>query len=357
MLIQQLSKSPLNRQHGAALLLIIMVLFTSASSFILASANYNNPRLQQRAEVRQELARAKEMLLYYAMSYPEISGSSDGPGRLPCPDVDNDGFPDASCSTDLDSFQGRLPLSLDPAGGTMLSFSDDFSDLDQQIWYAVDPNYHSSTLAALNFSNTGAFSVDGQSDYVAVLIAPGEEVSGQDRFTSTLDDSNYLEGGNQNGTTYVSSYDADPENFNDQVLGITRKELMTLSVNRVMMEIRDWLDIFHEAGNRYYRLITDAQDFSSNNCSSWFYDYVFPTHVYLGYYNNQCNWATEDASFDNAMSGALSWYSADSWDSVITYTGGVDTATVTFADCGITFTLNFNDSLGRSTISRSQPSC
>ncbi len=347
-----------NNQQGAALLLLIMVLFTTASSLIIASVNYNNPKIRQSIDVRDELAQAKEILLYYASVYPEISGSGNGPGRLPCPDGDNDGFPDSSCSTDLDTYQGRLPERLNPAGGTMLTFSDEFSDLDQQIWYAVDPDYHTSTVSDVNFTNAGAFTIDGQSDYVAVLIAPGAAVDAQDRQDSSLDDSNYLEGGNQNGSPYVSSYATDPENFNDQVLGITRTELMTYAVNRVIMEIRDRLDVYH-ASNRYYRLITDAEDFSSNNCSSWYYGKTYPVHVYLGYYNGICNWTDIDTSYNSALSGADAWYSGDSWNdpSVFTYTEGVNTATIVFTGCGITFTLNYNAGTGKSTISRSQPSC
>lgn len=346
-----------NQQNGAALLLIIIVLFVSASTMILASANYNNPRIKQKVQVRQELGIAKEMLLAYSMQYPEISASGDGPGRLPCPDVDNSGYADTSCSTGVDTFQGRLPLSLDPTDGTMLTFNDVYADSDQQFWYAVDPNYHWSTTANVNTNSaSGAFSIDGVSDYVAVLIAPGESLGDQDRTVSQLSDANYLEGGNEDGSDYVSTYATDANNFNDQVLGITRTELMTLATNRVIKEIKDELDAYYQTGH-YFR------DADTNSCSgpytygnSYPRDFTFTGYICFG--SCYCYWDTAAVMYNDAMSDAVGWYTGDAWDTVANYTNiANDEATITFDNCDITFTFEYNSGLGESVISRSQPSC
>lgn len=355
-----------SQQQGAALLLIILVLFTSISTMILAMANNQSPYLQQKFEIRDELNIAKEMLLAYAMQYPDISGTGNGPGRLPCPDIDNGEFPETSCSTSVDSFQGRLPQRLNPSLGQVLTFHNKYAGIDQQFWYAVDPNFHTSA-ASVNSNSTvsGLFTLDGTGagNIVAVIIAPGEAVSGQDRSSSTVNDNNYLEGGNENGTSYVSSYNLDPDNFNDQVITITKNELMTMATNRVIQEIKKELDSYY-ALSRYYRDSIPADPLLT--CySPYYWGQTYPRDfTYRGEYyypGPVCVWENEDTMFgdtytQSAMYGAASWFSNDGWDTITTYTNISNTqATVSFAGCGITYTFNYSG--GESNISRSQPEC
>ena len=357
-------------QRGAALLLIVMVLFVSLSTIILATANNQNLNLQQSVAVRSELNLAKEILLAYAMQYPDISGSSIGPGRLPCPDIDNGAYPETSCDATLATFQGRLPEELDPAGGTVFNFNDEYADIDQQFWYAVDPNFHTSTGSTVNSNSTaGSFTFDGSGNYVAVLIAPGEAVSGQDRNSSNTDDSNYLDGGNQNGSAYVSSYAVDPDNFNDQIVTITKNELMTMTTNRVIQEIKKELDTYYSF-NRYYRdSIPPTIDLLDTCSTPYFYGKTYPrNYTYRGEYyyigpDPVCIWEDEDTMFgdsytQSAMYDAVSWYDSDNWDAVTTYTNISNTqATVSFTGCAITFTFNYDSSAGESIVSRDQPDC
>ena len=360
------------RQQGAALLLIIMVLFVSISTMIFATANNQTLSIQQNLETRNELYLAKEMLLAYAMQYPDISGSSNGPGRLPCPDIDNDTnhYPETSCSTTVATFQGRLPQKLDPSLEGTLIFSNEYADIDQQFWYAVDPNFHTSTSNTVNSNSpgSGAFSLDGSGDIVAVLIAPGEMVGSQTRNSSATDDSNYLEGGNQNGTTYVSRYAADPDNFNDQIVTITHSELMTAAVNRVIQEVKIGLDKYHQGnyssyGSSGYYYTTNPGHNNGGNCSGPWYGarQQYPrTYTYESGYSSYCIMRDEQYQFFNhAMSEAPSWYTSDGWDAVTQYTnsGSYHNATVSFTGCGIVFTFQFDTVADESIISRSQPEC
>ena len=359
------------QQQGAALLLIIMVLFVSISTMILATANNSTPRLQQQAEIRNQLNLAKEMLLAYAMQYPDVSGSSDGPGRLPCPDVDNNDYPDTSCGSTVATFQGRLPQSLDPANGVRLLFNDAYADLDQQFWYAVDPNFHWSASAPIN-SNTpgsGAFSLNGSGDIVAVLIAPGEAVANQNRSSAPLTDSNYLDGSNANGVAYYSGFSSDPsspdpDNFNDQIITISHSELMTMASYRVTQEIKKELDSYYST-SRYYRNSIPANPFATCN-SPYYWGRTYPrNYTYRGDYyyawngsswSPVCTWETEDVMFDEAMSDAVAWYATDDWDSITTYTNISNTqATVVFSGCDITFTFDYDNSAGESIITRTVP--
>tara|TARA_R110000824_G_scaffold7892_4_gene35850 strand:- start:79386 stop:80507 length:1122 start_codon:yes stop_codon:yes gene_type:complete len=361
----------IKKQRGAALLLIIMVLFVSISTMILATANNEAPQLQRQAEVRNQLNLAKEMLLAYAMQYPDISGSSNGPGRLPCPDVDNNAFPDASCSSTVATFQGRLPQSLDPAGAVKLTFNNTYVNLDQQFWYAVDPNFHWSASAPINSNSpgSGSFSLDGAGDIVAVLIAPGEAVADQDRSSSTVADSNYLDGSNPLGSTYYSNYAGDPaspdkEDFNDQFVTISHSELMTMASYRVTQEIKKELDSYYSS-SRYYRNSIPSNPFATCN-SPYYWGKTYPrNYTYRGDYyyawsgsswSPVCTWETEDVMFDDAMSDAVAWYATDDWDLITTYTNISNTqATVVFSGCDITFTFSYDTSAGESNITRTDP--
>lgn len=357
----------IRNQRGVALLLMLMVLFVSVSTMLLATANNQNLNLQQEITVRNELNLSKEMLLAYAMQYPDISGSGNGPGRLPCPDIDNGAYPETACASTVASYQGRLPEGLDPAGGTILNFSNEYAAIDQQFWYAVDPSFHTSaTTVTSNTSPSGAFTLDGAgTDIIAVLIAPGEALSNQDRTSDAIDDSNYLEGGNQSGSSYVSSYAVDPENFNDLVVTITKSELMTMATSRVIQEIKAELDTYYSL-NRYYRDSIPADPFDT--CySPYSYGKTYPRDfTYRGEYyyigpDPVCIWEDEDTMFgdvytQSAMYDAVSWYDNDGWDAITTYTNISNTqATVSFTGCGITYTFNYSG--GESIITRSQPEC
>ncbi|PCJ40897.1 MAG: hypothetical protein COA71_09865 [SAR86 cluster bacterium] len=337
----------INKQKGAALLLVIMILFAGFSSMLLASMNNQNYSLKSKIETRREtqdrLVAAKEILLAFSRLFPDSSGITN---RLPCPDNDtNDNYPDPTCNTTVATFQGRLPEELNPAGGDNFTF-DRISDFYEQLWYAIDPNFHLSSVTTINTVTpaTGAFSIDGVGDYVAVIIAPGEEeVDSQDRIGAPDNADNFLEGGNENGTTYVSRYSADPNNFNDQVIGITRSELITPIANRVAEKIKNNLTSYYNV-DRYYR---DAQPSDYWSCyaqypkgKSYPRDFTYNNQSYpdaAGKNGVVCLWHTEDEMFEIAMLGDV-WYTTDGWNPITTYTNISNTeATVEFDNCNIRY--------------------
>lgn len=106
-----------------------MALFTGAAGFGVAQAR---ARITERA-----LAQAREALIAYAAGRPITPAV--GPGYLPCPDLDGDGWAEATCgSLDGASGQaqrlGRLPWKT--LGLPMLTDGD-----GERLWYAVSTRY------------------------------------------------------------------------------------------------------------------------------------------------------------------------------------------------------------------------
>jgi hypothetical protein len=114
---------------GLVLLLAIGALFAAAATFELGAAR---SRVTERA-----LAQAREALVAYAADRPV--NSTVGPGYLPCPDLDNDGWAESTCgSQDGSSGQaerlGRLPWKT-------LGLPDLRDGDGERLWYAVSSKY------------------------------------------------------------------------------------------------------------------------------------------------------------------------------------------------------------------------
>lgn len=302
-----------SRQTGAALIVLFLALFLTGATVVLAALNNRSLQLDRRLNLQREMQDVREKLLAYAAMFPEnysASTPNNGPGRLPCPDTDNDGDDDCT-GTGL----GRLPQYIDQPSGGMLGLSTLGVGTDQQFWYAVHPNFwRSVTATAVNSATATTFTIDGgAADVVALLIAPGEILSGQTRQNALA--ANYLEGGNADVPTFFSVNNAAPATFNDLVLPIRRAELMTLVTARVAQQMKARLDVYHPANGDTYPDIP---------------------------------------AFGAAMAGASAWLADDSWPAVTTYARvDANNATVTFQNCGITYTTTF----GSAGLTRSQAAC
>jgi hypothetical protein len=283
----------LRSQSGAALLIMFLALFMVSAAVLLKGLRNKSLSLRQDAVIVKNLASAKEALLAEAVM-------GNNPGHFPCPDLNNDGVAEATCGTNA---VGRLPEK----------FNRDFAP-DQQFWYALTDAYHG---AIINSTTSGTLSLDGQSDVVAVIIAPGQALTGQSRPNNTV--ANYLEVGPVSGTNYITC--SNPDTCNDKILVILRKELMSLITPRVAREIKKELD-----------------------------------HYYL---NNGNQYPPDQAEFQGAftpLDSAEPWTVSNNWPTVTTYArDSTDTskATLQFTDCAITFTLTS----GSDVIDRNPKTC
>jgi len=258
-------KIELQRQQGVVLLLLLLVLVVSASTLALSTANSRQTLAQlDQSETFLQLEQAKAALLAYAATTNTLYDNLRGPAFLPCPDTDNDGVADSSCESN-NALLGRLPeyIVVDGAADERFYFNSYFAPTDRQFWYAVGPRYtYSSTTSNRRSRNrTSSTSanatpyrlfLDGQSEYIAVLLAPGRELEGQNRATAPTTFGNYLEGGNGSSNyNYFSHADGDPEVFNDIVIGITLDELMIYVGMAVSREVKRRLDIYHTSNGSY----------------------------------------------------------------------------------------------------------
>ena len=197
---------------------------------------------------RLALARAKEVLVHYALNDP------NRPGELPCPDLDND---------------GRLLLNVDFRGGRdvpcasrrgWLPFrtlgSDELRDgAGERLWYALSDTYHAGHSAPLNSEVAGELSVGAAGDIAAVVIAPGfpvdERQARQREEEGSPPDarrlvSAYLEGANADAALDHYAHPSRPRpEENDRVLPITRRELAAVVEKRVLGEVAAALAAFY----------------------------------------------------------------------------------------------------------------
>ena len=228
-------------QRGAALLVLFFVIFAVSATLFLSSVNTHVVETRRHVNVRAELENAKQALIAYAITYNTLPLGIDidgdtftddaGPGHLLCPDINNDGLADANVIDCTNYVRGRVP-EMYTYGGNTVDINDTFADSDQQFWYVISPAFSEIATTAVNHLTTGDLSIDGQAGYIAVIIAPGEELAGQNRAASQTSAANYLEQDNVAGTSFINSYPANPDVFNDQVIGIKASELK-------LSEIRD----------------------------------------------------------------------------------------------------------------------
>jgi hypothetical protein len=126
-----------SRQRGtlliiAALLLVVFIGAAFAMQLAGAAGSGQRDRITERV-----LAQAREALVAYAVDRPITA--IVGPGYLPCPDIDDDGWAESTCGSMAgDSGQeqrlGRLPWKT-------LGISDLRDGYGERLWYAVSSKY------------------------------------------------------------------------------------------------------------------------------------------------------------------------------------------------------------------------
>lgn len=251
------------RQHGFALLLILLVIVTvGAGLFLSAGPLRVQTDPEEAAEVGGELRAGRSSLVVYAA----WGGVSQGrPGTVPCPDMSEPGTNgygimnpgDCSHSTEesiRDVYVGRLPwetLDLEPAR--------------EPVWLAIDRRFvnhpNSEPVNPSNPELIGELELNGVPGFAAVVLAPGDPVEGQTgRPSSALSD--YLEGFNAEeqddkptvdfedcgGTGGQSRLDGVP--CNDRAIGITAERLLELGARRALAEVEAFIQ------NRYTNIST-----------------------------------------------------------------------------------------------------
>ncbi|MBL8450868.1 MAG: hypothetical protein JNM32_13245 [Dechloromonas sp.] len=217
------------RQSGVALLLLLMVVVMAGAALFLGAWNGAEARRQGETLTATALREAKDAVLGWSAAH------ASHPGLMPCPEDTvalgsaNEGQARAAC-TAPGPLTGRLAWRTLKQGVLQ-----DVSGAP--LWYVLSPGLRS---APINTNTVGQLSVDGVANAaVALIIAPGVPLPGQSRTLPTAANppaaADYLDLGNAGGVAFVSQGPA--ATFNDRVLTITRTELMTRLVTRVLAEL------------------------------------------------------------------------------------------------------------------------
>ncbi|ALO45369.1 hypothetical protein [Pseudohongiella spirulinae] len=281
------------RQSGAALLIFFILLFSAAAAVALNALNNRVSARSSNPVVLSEMNSVKEALLAFATLQPDYDDS--GPGRLPCPDTNNDRISEANCTSNT---IGRLPSEY--TLGIPFSFSE--RQNDDRFWYVITGSFRfNPTITGLNSATDGDLLLNGQSDIVALIIDPGEAIGNQTRINNNP--TNYLENGNQTGPAFVTSSPT-PDQFNDRIVAITGQEMRILMTRQAALEIQRVIDSYHPANGDTY--------------------------------------PTDQPTFEAAMAAAAAWFNSENWLSTITFTSNsANQVEIEFQNCNIIYSINF----------------
>jgi hypothetical protein len=212
------------RQHGAAVLVLLLVIFIAATTIFLKQSNAVSVRSQADLVTGRAMAQAKEALIGRAAT------DINRPGSLPCPNINGDGIAPLFAGTQCPSYIGRLPWKT-------LDLPEPLDGNGDQLWYALSPGSRDHPSAEpINPQKPLELTLDGTPNIAAIIFSPGLPLTGQNgRPSNTVTD--YLDGSNNNGDySYVSGPAS--ATFNDKALAITRDDIFRTVNKRVLGEIR-----------------------------------------------------------------------------------------------------------------------
>ena len=234
------------------MLTLILVIVAAASYVLVRGLNEasKNRAATNQVNTRAVLKEAKAALIGYAVSYPDKHGGTKGPGRLPCPDYAYQGSSDPigsadSCSLSAGTETGLLPFYT-------IGTNEMFDASGARLWYAVSDNHRANAGGVVNSDTAASLSVDDIDDVVAVIIAPGPAIklaNGQAQNRSVNDTADlyaggeYLEG--ENATPGDNLFTNKRDQYaNDEVITITRGELMAAVEHRVLTTVNNALNLY-----------------------------------------------------------------------------------------------------------------
>lgn len=243
--------SPLFRQQGAALLMMLMLLLMGVLYVFVDPLSTARLQAERDKLTAAALAQAKEALIAYAVSYGD-KHLNNVPGYLPCPETtapatpNKEGSADPSCGAKNISVIGRFPwktLGLEPLRDSS----------GECLWYAVSGTYKNNPatdmmnwdtngLLAVLASNGGIVETSPDNRAAAVIFAPGAVTGKQNRSSvenaavcgGNYSPSNYLEASGAANNAVVSAISGAVSNFvaggfdngvNDRLLVITPQDI------------------------------------------------------------------------------------------------------------------------------------
>lgn len=185
-------KRPVKYQRGV-IAWIILLLLSGVGGLAMHASLKNQPGYSAMQKTMASLALAQQALLAYAnqpLGLTACEMNCQRPGDLPCPDRNNDGLAETSCSNT--ARMGRLPWKT-------LGVGDIRDGSGERLWYAVSERYKNNPrLLPLNADTAGSWSVrsTGGANWdatlgngvVAVIIAPMQPLIRKDGWLQQRND-------------------------------------------------------------------------------------------------------------------------------------------------------------------------
>ncbi len=193
-------------QHGGALLVMLVILVMGITTVFITSLSSTAIQNRRNHSSAESLARAKEALIGYALTYGDTHTAAHG--YLPCPDLsgsNGEGSSPGSCGSAGAHQLGRLPWRT-------LDLPALFDGSGECLWYAVSGKYKNNPpdpSTTMNWDNTGDLTIYADNgntieanEVVAAIIAPGKPLSGNsDRAGSSAPTC----GGNYTAAAYLEN--------------------------------------------------------------------------------------------------------------------------------------------------------
>ena len=244
------------RQHGAVLLVATLLLLVAiAFSFaMLAAAPARDAAGAHVTE--QALAEAREALLAYASD--RAINDIVGPGYLPCPDLDDDGWAEATCgslSGDTGQAQrlGRLPWKT-------LGIVDLRDGNGSRLWYAVSTKYKgllncAASAACVDMSPDVALGTITVRDAAGALIHDGaiteSQRAAEGGAVAVVIAPRSAIGLHADNTAFVDRTRIGFRQGSDRILAIGYRDLMPRVMRRVALEVAACVRSHVEASGRF----------------------------------------------------------------------------------------------------------
>jgi type II secretory pathway pseudopilin PulG len=217
-------------QRGVTLLLFLFLALGIGATIFLSIWTSNRDRQERDQKTELALQQAKEALIAYA-------AANSLPGKLPCPEDTTqiggvyEGKALSSCSNGT-ILAGRIPWRT-------LSLDNPWDANGEQLWYVLSPGFQN---APINSDSIGQLLIDTLPvGAVALIIAPGPPLSGQNRTLPTAAAppliAQYLDGTNADGDNTFTALPI-AGTMNDKILAIFPADLMAAVEKRVANEVR-----------------------------------------------------------------------------------------------------------------------
>lgn len=215
------------KQSGIALVALLVLLILAGSYAFYRAANVNHGTHSTDQAQIASLARAKEALIAYALL------DNNKPGRMPCPDVANNGISPLLTREDCDGWTpGNPDIYLGHLPWKTLGLADGIDNLGTRLYYVTSryyagdrktPPINSETPTSIRLDVAAGFP---SNDIVALIIASRGE----------------RDAPNADGDEFFQSGQGREPGSNDLIVAVTRQELMAAVEKRMAAEVKNCLE-------------------------------------------------------------------------------------------------------------------